>query len=844
MTTYKEEIQQSIVSLNHNKCKLPILSKDIFDKIVDYIIQAFQTENHQNLVSHVDVEIDELPNVWKRYNTIKPSELLFCIETSLFIWINGLLLKYAVDLELVKSSLFEPQYTTGHEIYTEFTRLTNIFPEKTLADEKYSWWWKSDSGISSEVWNLIKTPLTLSEIRFLDGNIISDLYMEFFPQELRKTSGEFYTDRRIIEYILDWVGYTSEQNRNARGSLSSKCIIDPACGAGSFLISALKRYFQDYIVDNKWVTDGISDLIMLKRVVGVDINPFACSLARLGYFVDLIPYLILAKIEQNKFPEIPSLPIIHADSLINLDGEIVNNSYDYVVSNPPYVRIQKINSHDTKQSYLSSYVSAVGRFDLYSLFIERGLQLLKSDGILGYITSNKFMTTNAGKGIRQVISKRATIKHLFDLSDTKVFEAAVLPCVLILKNCKNKNETFPFGLLRETIYDKNLKNVSDVFNYIRRYIAMDFYQEKVNIQSNLTRKVSLDMRIIRSLQPQDDGDSWHFLSPAEQSVIDGIEVNDTIPLGKISKIISGLKTTADSVFIHPMTASFIEKLKLEKDLIYPFIQASNIDKWKIQWTGTQEKIDTYVLYPHLVTDNKVVAINLNDYPNTSRYLKSHYERLSNRQYLRNAGRKWYEIWVTQNPTTFQKQFKIVTPDIKTRNTFALDTNGYMSGTSCFAIFPNKQTKEVSFYLLGILNSDLLDFYHKVKASTFIYSGRYRYWKSYLINYPIIDCHLGTPKLEEYWLKMKPLISDVCKLEFQNGNLNYDRIPISLPCGTNPTTFFRFALQKEIVSEVERILSSDVSMLSITEARLNDLVFHLYQLDDFLRSIVDNNLRHN
>ena len=656
-----------------------------------------------------------------------------------------------------------------------------------------------------------------------------------FPPEIRKSLGEFYTDRRIVEYILDSVGYSPQQNDNLRIRLFDQNLIDPACGAGSFLIPALERYFQDFLTYHKWVSDAILSLVQDKGIVGVDVNPFACALSRLGYIGFLMPHLLRAKVEQGHLPLISHIPIIQADALVNKDNHVEDNSFTYV-------RIQRLNVNGSKQFYVQSFDAAVGRFDLYSLFIERGLQLLKPNGRLGYITSNKFMTTNAGKGVRKVISERATIKHLFDLSDTKVFTAAVLPCIIILENCKSEGQTFPFALLRETRYAANCRDSEDVFSHLQAHIFEKFYQEKINLPSKSTRNVSFDFRIIQSLQPKGNGDFWHFLSPQEQAVIDAIEENHLVSLGKVAKITSGLKTTADNVFVHPMTESFIKNHKLETDLIYPYIQARNIDRWRIRWTGKKEKSDTYVLYPHLTKERNVVPANLDDYPNAAAYLKSHYERLSKRDYLITAGRKWYEIWVQQKPETFQQPFKIVTPDIKTHNTFALDTQGFMSGSSCFAILPKNQSKADSYYLLGLLNSELLEFYHKVKASTFIYAGRYRYWTSYIQGYPIIDCCLGERKFERTWLEIEPQISNVCDLRIQNETLMYRDIPVSVSSNVCPVSLFQFALQREIVLEVEGILTSDASQLHRLETRLNNLVYHLYRIDHTLRKVVANVVR--
>jgi hypothetical protein len=145
-------------------------------------------------------------------------------------------------------------------------------------------------------------------------------------------------------------------------------------------------------------------------------------------------------------------------------------------------------------------------------------------------------------------------------------------------------------------------------------------------------------------------------------------------------------------------------------------------------------------------------------------------------------------------------------------------------------------------LLGLLNSELLEFYHKVEASTFIYAGRYRYWKSYLQDYPIIDCYLGESKLENIWLEIESRISDVCDLGIQDGILVCGGIAVATPSETCSTSLFQFALQKAIVSQVERILSSDANRLNRLEVRLNDLVYHLYQIDDSLRSVVENELK--
>ena len=179
--------------MNQN-CDLPLLKKEVFDNLIFHLTQAYQPKDYQNIKNRFGDETMKLPSLWEQYKEIEPGRLISCAETSLFIWIQGLLLKYAVDMGLIKTSLFEQQDIPGRKVSAEFARLTDIFPEGSFDGGLYSWWWKKDSCVASDVWNLVKTPLLFSKIGNLNGNSVSDLYMTYFPPELRKSLGEFYTD--------------------------------------------------------------------------------------------------------------------------------------------------------------------------------------------------------------------------------------------------------------------------------------------------------------------------------------------------------------------------------------------------------------------------------------------------------------------------------------------------------------------------------------------------------------------------------------------------------------------------------------------------------------------------
>jgi hypothetical protein len=240
------------------------------------------------------------------------------------------------------------------------------------------------------------------------------------------------------------------------------------------------------------------------------------------------------------------------------------------------------------------------------------------------------------------------------------------------------------------------------------------------------------------------------------------------------KISVGLKTTADDVFIKPMTQSFIQENQLESDLIYPVLESHNIDRWSVQW---QSNKDNFVLYPHVEINGKVLPADVNGLPRIHRYLKAHREKLSSRAYLRDAGRQWFEIWVHQSPSDFAK-IKIITPDISATNRFALDRKGYFVNGTCFFIILKNQSIEENLLVLALLNSRVLEYFHKTTSGNVLYAKRYRYWTTYLRKYPIpraLDSeHELTNKLIANVQSLESLSTSdgIRELEEENNRLIY------------------------------------------------------------------------
>ena len=117
----------------------------------------------------------------------------------------------------------------------------------------------------------------------------------------------------------------------------------------------------------------------------------------------------------------------------------VKSGFDIVIGNPPYIdsETMKNNMPEMRSIYKSLYSSATGNWDMYVIFIERGMQLMSNIGVESFIVPNKLIAAKYAQDIRRLISKSFSLLVLRDYSKVKVFEAFVYPCVFIIQNGKS-----------------------------------------------------------------------------------------------------------------------------------------------------------------------------------------------------------------------------------------------------------------------------------------------------------------------------------------------------------------------------------------------------------------------
>ena len=414
----------------------------------------------------------------------------------------------------------------------------------------------------------------------------------------------------------------------------------------------------------------------------------------------------------NAFPNV-TVSIRNEDFLQAVNDKTVG-LFDYVIANPPYIRTQIIGSGKAQE--LASQYSLSGRVDIYYAFIVCTNAVLKENGVAGYITSNKFLTIKSGSDVRDYMLENYKIHRITDLGDTKLFSASVLPCIMVFsKGITEDQNKVSYTSVYQTFNDEIDGRINDIFDAIYESGCYELSDgKKYRYQQGV-------------LQGTHKGDLWTIQSDETQKWLSVVEQKTWKRFSDIGKVRVGIKTAADNVFI----GDEWDGDKAEIELLRPLITHRNAgqilpndsDLWQ-------------VLYTHTSINGKKRAYDIEDYPKAKEYLLQHYEQLSNRKYVAEANRNWYEIWVPQNPDAWQHR-KIVFRDISEHPQFWLDTTGAIVNGDCYWIeIQDYVIEDVVYLALAIANSRFIEKYYDVKFNTKLYSGKRRFMSQYVEQFPI------------------------------------------------------------------------------------------------------------
>ena len=372
-----------------------------------------------------------------------------------------------------------------------------------------------------------------------------------------------------------------------------------------------------------------------------------------------------------------------------------SGGFDAVIGNPPYVRQEMLG--DFKDYFQTHYKVFNGMADLYVYFIERGLMLLRQQGIFSYIVANKWMRANYGAALRKWL-KAQSIEDIVDFGDLPVFQnATTYPC--IIRVAKNKPE----------------KSVSVT---AVKTLAYHDLQEYVAAQHHTIERMKLDDR------------GWSLSDDRTQELLDKIK-KAGVPLGEYikKKIYYGIKTGLNDAFVidAETRSRLIAEDKKSEEIIKPFLLGRNIKRYQ---QPTDSKY--LILIPKGWT--RSVSKDASDawgwlkkqYPAIANYLAPFADKAKSRY---DKGEYWWELRTCDYYAAFEKP-KIIIPAIVQTASYAFDDNGFYSNDKTSIIPTN------DLFLLGVLNSCLADFFiHSISSTK--QGGYFEYKPMYVQQIPII-----------------------------------------------------------------------------------------------------------
>ena len=675
--------------------------------------------------------------------------------------------------------------------------------------------------------------------------------------EVRKAGGVYYTPQYIVEYIVqNTVGkLINSPFEGGRGmspkEISKIKIVDPACGSGSFLLGAY-QYLLDYhknyyfengalrqaqgarknIRDNPLTPEGNLNTnekkrILLSNIFGVDIDVNAVEVTKLSLLLKCMEGETEASINHQlkMFHErvLPDLEnnIKSGNSLIDTDfyasqldfgdeslpagkaGKIKpfnwqrafpevfkQGGFDVVIGNPPYVRSKLLD--ETQRDYFSKkFKSAKGTFDIYSVFIEQAFNLIKDNGLVAFINPNKYFYSDYGEGIRKVIAGSYSFESIVDFNEYQVFEGITTYTTV-------------------NIFSKR-KNISS-FQYSN---ITDNKLDKIKVEDFLLREIPNDKIFITKVESQNlNSSNWVFKSKDESSFISRIKKESTPLIELCYKIYQGFVLTPTEVFPVSVEKEFktFNKIKpikqdeniyeIEKELLVPIVKSSSIFRYHF------ESRNYYTVFPYKYLNDKEVElipekVLKEKFPKGYEYLKakSNYLKTREKGKWRNSP-NWYEYSRRQN-FECQKMKKILVPGLATNARYTLADENIFIDQGSYGIILNEKNKPFEKYILGILNSHLLDFIFKSGSGT-LSGGYFSYQTKYLGDLPI--------KIP----KEKTILESVVKLVDQLLKLNQEKTKAKLQTKINQ-------LQSKI---------------DYCEGRINEIVYHLYSLTEEEIKIVE------
>ena len=352
---------------------------------------------------------------------------------------------------------------------------------------------------------------------------------------------------------------------------------------------------------------------------------------------------------------------------------LTEHPFDIVIGNPPYIQLQNNGGELAKLYADCGYKTFARTGDIYCLFYERGLQLLKDGGHLCYITSNKWMRAGYGEKTRSFFADSTNPKLLIDFAGVKIFESATVDTnILLFSKSANQHKTW--------CAVSNKQNKDSVKN-------LSVFVQQQGVECNFA-----------------GSDSWVILSPIEQSIKRKIEAVGTPLKDWDINIYRGVLTGYNDAFIISTekrdeilaNCQSDEERKKTAELIRPILRGRDIKRYGYSWANL------WIINTHNGIKGKLPRVDVNEYPAIKAHLDQYWDKISKRA---DKGDTPYNLRNCAYMEDFSKPKIVWAAELaRTGNAFALDFDNNMVGNTGYILTIPSNNQDELLYLLAFLNS--------------------------------------------------------------------------------------------------------------------------------------------
>ncbi len=392
---------------------------------------------------------------------------------------------------------------------------------------------------------------------------------------------------------------------------------------------------------------------------------------------------------------------IEFPEVLDEDGRFVG--FDCVIGNPPYIQLQKMGTDaDTLQKMNYETYERTG--DIYCLFYEMGMKLLKPGALLSFITSNKWMRASYGEPLRKYFSERQDVIGLIDFAGYKVFDSATVDVNILTAATRT-----PSGCTKACSINKDEFDITKLSDYVQTHAVSSSFSSS---------------------------ESWSILSEIERSIKEKIEAVGTPLKDWDIQINYGIKTGFNDAFIIDSVkrneilsaCQTEEERQRTAEIIRPILRGRDIKRYGYSWSGL------WLINTHNGTKEGLERIHIEDYPSIKEHLDNYWLRLEKRA---DKGDTPYNLRNCAYLDEFSKP-KIVWAELsRTGNSFAYSDDGAMVLNTCYILSFNDNEfheKELNT-LLGFLNSKVALFYLDIISSKLDETG-WRWLKQFVELIPV------------------------------------------------------------------------------------------------------------